>query len=142
MFLNDPNKNKALAGFVLVCPPHSEAAYQYKLPTYLPNTDTLYEIAFVAVDPAHEGKGFGKQMMRSLAQSLFERLRSAWLHVDDTNIRARKLYESLGFRSQYDIHDPYGSFGQVMVLRPPVQYSAISGNDAVVQTKGGIPTSM
>ncbi|KMK51892.1 alanine acetyltransferase [[Actinobacillus] muris] len=56
---------------------------------------TLFNIA---VDPAHQGKGYGKLLL----QSLIERLRqqgiiTLWLEVRQSNLIAQQLYQQLGF---------------------------------------------
>lgn len=56
---------------------------------------TLFNIA---VDPAHQGKGYGKQLL----QGLIERLRhqgifTLWLEVRQSNTTALQLYRQLGF---------------------------------------------
>lgn len=56
---------------------------------------TLFNIA---VDPAYQGKGYGKQLL----QGLIERLRhqgiiTLWLEVRQSNLIAQQLYRQLGF---------------------------------------------
>jgi ribosomal protein S18 acetylase RimI-like enzyme len=105
----DPNKDNALAGFVLVCPPPDRRrAAQWGLSRT--DYDNMYEIAFVAVDAAWEGMGLARQVLSRVLAGL----NAAWLHVDLINPRATKLYESLGFSALDILPDPYGSVGYLM----------------------------
>ena len=105
----DPNKDNALAGFVLVCPPpNRQKAAKWGLS--LSHFKQSYEIAFLAVDAAWEGRGLARQLM----SAALTYLDNCWLHVDFVNPRAAKLYESLGFRIYATQSDPYGSMGYLM----------------------------
>jgi ribosomal protein S18 acetylase RimI-like enzyme len=111
----DPNKDSALAGFVLVCPPPDRhRAIQWGLSS-CENYENMYEIAFVAVDAAWEGKGLARKLLHSTITELDAVKASAWLHVDLINPRAMRLYESLGFLLFDTLHDPYGSNGHLMI---------------------------
>ncbi|MDP0145832.1 ribosomal protein S18-alanine N-acetyltransferase [Glaesserella parasuis] len=56
---------------------------------------TLFNIA---VDPAYQGKGFGKQLLQALiAQLQQKQITTLWLEVRASNTTAQKLYYSLGF---------------------------------------------
>ncbi|MDG6240117.1 ribosomal protein S18-alanine N-acetyltransferase [Glaesserella parasuis] len=56
---------------------------------------TLFNIA---VDPAYQGKGFGKQLLQALiAQLQQKQITTLWLEVRASNTTAQKLYFSLGF---------------------------------------------
>ncbi|WFB48644.1 ribosomal protein S18-alanine N-acetyltransferase [Vibrio coralliilyticus] len=52
----------------------------------------------IAVDPAKQGRGFGKQLIESFL-TMCEQLKaeSAWLEVRESNTRAANLYEAVGF---------------------------------------------
>ncbi|KFI10172.1 ribosomal-protein-alanine N-acetyltransferase [Vibrio coralliilyticus] len=52
----------------------------------------------IAVDPAQQGKGYGKQLIESFL-TMCEQVKaeSAWLEVRGSNIRAANLYEAVGF---------------------------------------------
>ncbi|QIJ83988.1 ribosomal protein S18-alanine N-acetyltransferase [Vibrio coralliilyticus OCN008] len=52
----------------------------------------------IAVDPAQQGKGYGKQLIESFL-TMCEQVKaeSAWLEVRESNIRAANLYEAVGF---------------------------------------------
>ncbi len=56
---------------------------------------TLFNIA---VDPAYQGKGYGKQLLQALiAQLQQKQITTLWLEVRASNTTAQKLYSSLGF---------------------------------------------
>ena len=56
---------------------------------------TLFNIA---VDPAYQGKGYGKQLLQALiAQLQQKQITTLWLEVRASNTTAQKLYYSLGF---------------------------------------------
>ncbi|PAU38229.1 ribosomal-protein-alanine N-acetyltransferase [Vibrio coralliilyticus] len=52
----------------------------------------------IAVDPAQQGRGYGKQLIESFL-TMCEQLKaeSAWLEVRESNTRAANLYEAVGF---------------------------------------------
>ncbi|QIA64102.1 ribosomal protein S18-alanine N-acetyltransferase [Vibrio astriarenae] len=52
----------------------------------------------IAIDPAHQGKGFGKQLLNAFLDRC-EALKadSAWLEVRESNTRAFELYQAEGF---------------------------------------------
>ncbi|AXN31491.1 ribosomal protein S18-alanine N-acetyltransferase [Vibrio coralliilyticus] len=52
----------------------------------------------IAVDPALQGRGYGKQLIESFL-TMCEQLKaeSAWLEVRESNTRAANLYEAVGF---------------------------------------------
>ncbi|MCG9683735.1 ribosomal protein S18-alanine N-acetyltransferase [Vibrio sp. Isolate23] len=52
----------------------------------------------IAVDPAQQGRGYGKQLIESFL-TMCEQVKaeSAWLEVRESNTRAANLYESVGF---------------------------------------------
>ncbi|HHW7507478.1 TPA: ribosomal protein S18-alanine N-acetyltransferase [Mannheimia haemolytica] len=56
---------------------------------------TLFNIA---VDPAFQGKGFGKRLLSELILQLQQKnVATLWLEVRESNQTAQKLYNSLGF---------------------------------------------
>ncbi|WP_373767343.1 ribosomal protein S18-alanine N-acetyltransferase [Glaesserella sp.] len=56
---------------------------------------TLFNIA---VDPAYQSKGYGKQLLQALiAQLQQKQITTLWLEVRASNTTAQKLYSSLGF---------------------------------------------
>ncbi len=52
----------------------------------------------IAVDPAKQGKGYGKQLAEFFLQQCEQlKAESAWLEVRESNVRAFDLYQNLGF---------------------------------------------
>lgn len=98
-----------IVAFLLVCPPFSEDVQEYGLH----NTPlaSMYEIAFLACAPGAEGKGYAKQ----LVQHVLHTAGPCWLHVDTVNVRAKRLYESLGMHEYAVQSDPFGSEGSLMI---------------------------
>lgn len=54
-------------------------------------------LVYIAVDPAHRGKGFGGQIVKEAFKHVNGKVK---LHVEYDN-PARKLYERIGFTSKY-----------------------------------------
>lgn len=64
---------------------------------------TLFNIA---IDPAFQGKGYGKRLLSELILQLKDKgVATLWLEVRESN-PARKLYDSLGF-NEVDIRKNY-----------------------------------
>lgn len=66
----------------------------------------------IAVDPKHQGKGLGKQLLQYVKSDLIEKnIVSLFLEVRESNLAARALYESEGFheidirKNYYPIHN-------------------------------------
>lgn len=56
---------------------------------------TLFNIA---VEPAHQGQGVGKQLLLGLIEALKAKgVVTLWLEVRESNTAAKKLYEAVGF---------------------------------------------
>ncbi|AUI65146.1 MULTISPECIES: ribosomal protein S18-alanine N-acetyltransferase [Glaesserella] len=56
---------------------------------------TLFNIA---VDPAYQGKGYGKQLLQALVEQLKQKqITTLWLEVRVSNTKALQLYSALGF---------------------------------------------
>lgn len=52
----------------------------------------------IAIDPALQGKGYGKQLLEHfIEQSEQQQAESAWLEVRESNQRAFQLYQQAGF---------------------------------------------
>ncbi len=108
-----------VAGFILVCPPNTPSAEAYGVSDYIITSGVsnakLLEVAFVAVDPQWEGKGLARRMLSEVLLCCKATHQGCWLHVDSINPKARGLYESIGFRTEYMCNDPYGSYGHLMM---------------------------
>jgi RimJ/RimL family protein N-acetyltransferase len=81
-------------------------------------------LAFVIIDPAQRGKGYGREMIELAAKYCFDILKAdtVQLNVFTSNERARKCYESAGFTERHTTPDafPFGDelWGRCnMVLR-------------------------
>jgi ribosomal protein S18 acetylase RimI-like enzyme len=55
------------------------------------------EISAICTLPAHTGRGYARTIVRHLTARILAEGRLPFLHVRDTNARARRLYESAGF---------------------------------------------
>jgi diamine N-acetyltransferase len=66
----------------------------------LRSADRSIELVRMAV--TRPGTGLGKKLLASAMQTAFEKLGTnrLWLDVFDDNVRARRLYEALGFREE------------------------------------------
>lgn len=56
------------------------------------------EVSAVCVDPSCRGRGFAASLMKAVAQGIFDRGETPFLHVFSDNVTAIALYERLGFR--------------------------------------------
>ena len=65
---------------------------------------TLFNLA---IEPASQGKGFGKILLNKLMEELRKKgIRTLWLEVRESNSIARRLYEKQGF-NEVDIRKNY-----------------------------------
>lgn len=65
---------------------------------------TLFNLA---IDPAFQGKGYGKLLLQGLIDQLAQRhIQTLWLEVRQSNLTAQKLYDKLGF-NQIDVRKNY-----------------------------------
>ncbi|NBI12689.1 ribosomal protein S18-alanine N-acetyltransferase [[Haemophilus] felis] len=65
---------------------------------------TLFNIA---VAPAQQGKGVGRALLQALIAQLKQKsIATLWLEVRQSNLKAQKLYEDLGF-NQVDVRKNY-----------------------------------
>lgn len=55
------------------------------------------EISGVCTHPEHVGKGYARELTRSLLKRHRDRSLSSFLHVSESNDGARKLYKAMGF---------------------------------------------
>lgn len=69
-------------------------------------------LAFVVIDPAQRGNGYGRGMIQLAAKYCFEMLKAnmVQLNVFTTNEKARKCYESAGFKERHTTPDAF-AFG-------------------------------
>jgi predicted GNAT family acetyltransferase len=66
--------------------------------------DGFTEASAVCVDPAHRGKGFAADLVRSLVTSIVARSETPFLHVFSSNHQAIALYRKLGFALRRQMH--------------------------------------
>ena len=67
---------------------------------YLYGQNVVGEVTIlnVAVDPKHQGKGYGKKLLLAFMDAMkAAKGEEIWLEVRESNTRAAQLYESLGF---------------------------------------------
>ncbi len=65
---------------------------------------TLFNIA---VDPAFQGQGFGYLLLEAVIKHLQQKgIATVWLEVRESNQKARRLYERLGF-NEVDVRKNY-----------------------------------
>ncbi len=79
---------------------HYVLQHSGELVGYFYAQDILGEVTLlnIAVSPSHQGKGYGKQLLRGFLDICeASNANSVWLEVRESNQRAFYLYESLGF---------------------------------------------
>ncbi|MEO8535796.1 MAG: GNAT family N-acetyltransferase [Flavobacterium sp.] len=59
--------------------------------------DDFTEVSAIVTHPDHTGKGYAKQLITHVVNTIFDENKIPFLHVVESNIRAIKLYEKLGF---------------------------------------------
>lgn len=97
-----------IAGFILVCKKYTKIYHKF-----MDKVQNCYEIAFLGIDPSHQGKGLGSQCLKKALSSIYKISRqfNAWLVVNEDNVGAIKLYKKLGFIQWKHIpHDKYPCF--------------------------------
>ena len=57
----------------------------------------MTEVSAVITDTDYLGKGFAKQLVAFVSDTIFEDGKTPFLHVAENNLGAKKLYEKLGF---------------------------------------------
>ena len=60
-------------------------------------TKHFTEISAVVTHPEHTGKGYAKQLLTHTSNKIFEKNKTPFLHVDETNLGPINLYKKLGF---------------------------------------------
>ena len=71
------------------------------------------ELLNLAVDPAFRRRGIARHLLRTLTARFAGAL---WLEVRESNIRARKLYETLGFTEMNRRRDYYRNSGESAIV--------------------------
>jgi ribosomal protein S18 acetylase RimI-like enzyme len=62
--------------------------------------DDFTEVSAVVTHPLYTGKGHAKQLVAHTANEIFDKNKTPYLHVAETNFGAIKLYEKLGFQTR------------------------------------------
>jgi GNAT superfamily N-acetyltransferase len=65
--------------------------------------DAHVELSAICTDPACLGRGYARRLVAMLANDILDRGGVAFLHVSHRNVRAKSLYERLGFRLRRDM---------------------------------------
>ena len=65
--------------------------------------DALQEISAVCTHPDFNGRGLARRLTALLANDNMDRGRLPFLHVSHENVRAKRMYEQLGFRVRREI---------------------------------------
>ncbi|MGB5419499.1 GNAT family N-acetyltransferase [Algibacter sp.] len=60
-------------------------------------TEYFTEISAVVTHPDHTGNGYAKQLLTHTSNKIFEKNKTPFLHVDETNLGPINLYKKLGF---------------------------------------------
>lgn len=61
------------------------------------------EISAIVTHPDYTGRGYAKQLIKSITKSVFDEGKTPYLHVVASNLSAINLYEYLGFRTRRKI---------------------------------------
>ena len=61
------------------------------------------EISAVCTHPAHTGQGHARRLIRQLTRDILDEGRTPFLHVSAANVKARALYEELGFAASREL---------------------------------------
>lgn len=65
--------------------------------------DDFVEVSAIVTHPDHTGQGYAKQLIAYIANAIFDRQKTPYLHVVESNIGAIGLYEKLGFATRRKI---------------------------------------
>jgi len=66
-------------------------------------TDRCQEISAICTHPDFNGRGYARRLLAMLTNATLERGRLPFLHVSHENVRAKGLYEQIGYRHRGDI---------------------------------------
>lgn len=66
-------------------------------------TDAHQEMSAICTHPDFNGRGYARRLTAFLSNDTLNRGRTPFLHVSHENVRARRLYEQLGYRLRRDI---------------------------------------
>jgi ribosomal protein S18 acetylase RimI-like enzyme len=66
-------------------------------------TDTHQEMSAICTHPDFSGRGYARRLTAFLGNDTLGRGRTPFLHVSHENVRARRMYERLGYRLRRDI---------------------------------------
>jgi ribosomal protein S18 acetylase RimI-like enzyme len=66
-------------------------------------TDSQQEVSAVCTHPDFAGRGYARRLLALLSNDLFARGMRLFLHVSHENLRAKSLYEQMGYRVRCDI---------------------------------------
>lgn len=65
--------------------------------------DGHVELSAICTDPAYLGRGYARRLVALLVNDIHDRGDLPFLHVSHRNVRAKALYEHMGFRWRSDI---------------------------------------
>jgi ribosomal protein S18 acetylase RimI-like enzyme len=66
-------------------------------------TDAYQEMSAICTHPDFNGRGYARRLTAFLGNDTLDRGRTPFLHVSHENVRAKRLYEQLGYRLRRDI---------------------------------------
>lgn len=66
-------------------------------------TDAFQEMSAICTHPDFNGRGYARRLTAMLTNDTLRRGRTPYLHVSHQNLRAKRLYEQLGYRIRRNI---------------------------------------
>lgn len=66
-------------------------------------TDDFQEVSAICTHPDHLGRGHAQRLTALLTNDILAQGRTPYLHVSHANVRAKALYERIGYRLRRDI---------------------------------------
>lgn len=66
-------------------------------------TDAWQEMSAICTHPDFLGRGYARRLTAMLGNDTLARGRTPYLHVSHENVRAKRLYEQLGYRHRRDV---------------------------------------